>query len=782
MRSRKPFTPLPALLLWLACAPPATRGEAAPPTAPAEGAPAEGSPTAGSPAAGATLASAVAEILGRQDLAAYHGWIRYLKFRAEHADERFGKGSQRALAEQAELASWAPRILKDPALITRQRGVFEWAYESPVDGSGQPFKLNVPVDYDPARPAPLSLYMHGYSGNHLEHSNFMKERSGEFEVAVLGRSRGGRYRALSEADVLAVLDYVEKHWAIDASRVHLTGGSMGGGGTFFLGARYPQRFASGRPVCGFGSDLPVGNLLTFPIYATHSDDDFTVPVLHSRGPIGRLLERGGKAILDETTGLGHAAWDYTEGNKRAEAWHVQQVRPRSQDVRRLLYSALDGRARRSYWAEVTEWGPAPAPASFRLDVGAGNRVGANLTNVSSLSIHVADAPLERGVPLTILLDGKTLTQPAPLPDIVHLTREKGAWALGAAPATLPYRLHTPGGANQLYDGQPLLIVYGTAGSAEVNAALKQAAVVASRSSNAAWQSPNGELGDDGVSHNQNLYGDLKIAADVDVTDATLASHHLVLIGTAEQNRLVARMADRLPVQYARDAIRFSDGSQQPAADSALGLVHYNPLAPERLVFWVASGDAAYYRADAIVPQLLGSAPTAADLIVSRVSSPTIVTVRSFDSRWNWVKSTNSPGLPGTIAEPAVFARSLAESARLAVQADYALALETTPGNPSYASSLHVADLAALFYYEPISVMTLSGAELDAARAAMAAKPEQKLQPEPPARLDPKGTYRVALRARQISPLVSATHLAPKRYVMTDQDIAGALLRSGFVKP
>ena len=30
-------------------------------------------------------------------------------------------------------------------------GVQEWAYESPVDGSGQPFKMAIPSDYDPAR-------------------------------------------------------------------------------------------------------------------------------------------------------------------------------------------------------------------------------------------------------------------------------------------------------------------------------------------------------------------------------------------------------------------------------------------------------------------------------------------------------------------------------------------------------------------------------------------------------------------------------------------------------
>ena len=76
-------------------------------------------------------------------------------------------------------------------------------------------------------------------------------------------------------------------------------------------------------------------------------------------------------------------------------------------------------------------------------------------------------------------------------------------------------------------------------------------------------------------------------------------------------------------------------------------------------------------------------------------------------------------------------------------------------------------------------MTLTGAELATARLALAAKPEMHLQPEPGARLDPKRNYRVAVTARQISPLVGATHLAPRQYTLTELELASALGRSGF---
>ena len=38
-------------------------------------------------------------------------------------------------------------------------------------------------------------------------------------------------------------------------------------------------------------------------------------------------------------GLGHAAWDYAEGNRRAVEWGRRQVRAHSQDVLRIDYTA-----------------------------------------------------------------------------------------------------------------------------------------------------------------------------------------------------------------------------------------------------------------------------------------------------------------------------------------------------------------------------------------------------------------------------------------------------------
>ena len=405
---------------------------------------------------------------------------------------------------------------------------------------------------------------------------------------------------------------------------------------------------------------------------------------------------------------------------------------------------------------------------------------ARATNVTRLGLRLAEAPLDAAAPLEIVLGDTKLVQPAPLPSELTLAQQNGRWTIETTTPSVPYRLHTPGGANQLYAGEPLLIVYGTSGTAEAKTAMKSAAIVASHGSSAAWPSPNGDLADDGVSHNQNLYGELKVKADVEVDPNEIATHHLVLIGTAEQNAIVASVASQLPVRYESEQVRFSDGSQSPSADTAIGLVHYNPLAPSRLVFWVASSEPAAYDADALVPQLLGTIPTGADFIQSRVADRTVLMTRSFDSRWGWVSRDGSPTLPNGAGGRPALSRLLAETARRATGADYAFALETGDLGPAFAAgSVRLVDLTALLYHEPIAVMTITGAELAAARLALAPKPEAHLQPEPSTQLDPKRSYRVAITARQISPIVALTHLAPKRYELTDQDLASALARTGF---
>ncbi len=746
-----------------------------------------GSAPAAAPKSLADLGARTDQALARPDLAAYRGWLKYLRLDAEVEAKRSGAASEPAAAKARRLDEWLGRVTADPGVLASLRGVQEWAYESQVDGSGQPFRLVIPSDYDPSRPAPLTVYMHGYSGNHIEHSSGFVPHGGWFELSVLGRSRGGGYRALSEADVLQVVDYIEAHWSIDLDRVSLNGGSMGGGGTYRLGSRYPQRWSSGRTQCGYASYVPLGNLLSLPIYATHSFDDPTVSVLHEVGPLARLRELGGQVVFDLTNGYGHAVWDYKEGNERGLAWEKKQVRPASRTVRHVDYTALDGGAVRGWWAEVAEWGPSPGPARFVLTAGSDNLLYAGLTNVSRLRLRLGESPLDPALPLKVSVNGAVpFTLPAPLPREAVLALGEKGWAFEADAPSLPFRLHAPGSASLLYDGEPLLIVYGTGGGPAEQAAMRAAADAASKSPLGVWAADGGDSGKDGVPHSQNLYGRLNTKADTEVTDADLARCHLVLIGTSLQNALVARIADRLPVRFQGGTVTCSDGVSFPGPGRELGLVHYNPLAPGRLVFWVASDNPATYAANSQIPVVMaggayiwGNAFTG-DMVVMDSGSPTLVASRSFDSRWRWLPGREtSPLVPAALAGTRSFSIAVGDAVRRSAAADFAIVgTYGTLEKPTVtAGTTRVSDLVPLFANQPIGLFEVSGTQMLAVAKDLASKDSTLLLTGiDAATIKADARYRVALPVSVLWAFSSLVKPAPADYRLTGIDTGEAVAR------
>jgi predicted peptidase len=154
-------------------------------------------------------------------------------------------------------------------------------------GADMPYRLYVPQSYDPTRATPLVVALHGYGGDQnyffasLPTLSDLLEQHGFIFVAPMGFAKDGwygaplsipgnaprssgaptptpartpeeeaRYRALSEADVLNVLDLVRAEYHVDANRIYLLGHSMGGFGTWWLGQKHAERWAAIAPMSG----------------------------------------------------------------------------------------------------------------------------------------------------------------------------------------------------------------------------------------------------------------------------------------------------------------------------------------------------------------------------------------------------------------------------------------------------------------------------------------------------------------------------------------------------
>ncbi len=96
----------------------------------------------------------------------------------------------------------------------------------------------------------------------------------------------------SEAEVVALLEYLQEHYHIDADKTMVTGYSKGGMGTWYLAARNQDRFAAALPMAGYpqpdSADVP----WEIPLYVIHSRRDEVIPFEPTERVVTQLKDKG----------------------------------------------------------------------------------------------------------------------------------------------------------------------------------------------------------------------------------------------------------------------------------------------------------------------------------------------------------------------------------------------------------------------------------------------------------------------------------------------------------
>ena len=212
----------------------------------------------------------------------------------------------------------------------------EFAIRSFTDSAGvaHPYRLLLPPSYDATQKYPLVLFFHGAGQRgddnlnqlHNAGSFLLPANRAKFPCFVIalqvphgkqwvdmnwGKPSGVRPEQPSEVMKLAldILDSVSGEFSVDPSRLYLMGLSMGGYAVWDCVTRFPKRFAAGIAVCGGGDEKTVtAEVAQVPVWAFHSADDPTVPVIRSRHMVAAMIEAGGHPRYTEYQGLGHGSW------------------------------------------------------------------------------------------------------------------------------------------------------------------------------------------------------------------------------------------------------------------------------------------------------------------------------------------------------------------------------------------------------------------------------------------------------------------------------------------
>jgi poly(3-hydroxybutyrate) depolymerase len=246
------------------------------------------------------------------------------------------------------LAAWLTLGLASTALAQpgEGRGRFaadpraeERSYPFADTGEALPYCVFASSKIGEDTPAPLIISLHGLGAPPQIMCNRtavdLAEAGGYILAAPMGynvggwygspvmRGRGGRgfggaeqpenLAELSEKDVMNVLAMVREEFNVDSDRIYLTGHSMGGAGTYFLGSKHADIWAAIAPVApaAFSMTETRAEILQgiadgdVPVMVVHGDEDEAVPVDLARTWVATMEEIGMEHEYVELPGVTH---------------------------------------------------------------------------------------------------------------------------------------------------------------------------------------------------------------------------------------------------------------------------------------------------------------------------------------------------------------------------------------------------------------------------------------------------------------------------------------------
>ncbi|MFT5232036.1 MAG: putative peptidase [Candidatus Krumholzibacteriia bacterium] len=164
------------------------------------------------------------------------------------------------------------------------------------------YSILIPDNYDPETPKPLIVALH-YGGEVTPHfargliEKLIAPGLHELNAIILAPDSiaGPWTNEKNESMVLELMDFIcEKH-NIDQEQTLLTGFSMGGHGTWYIGSRNQDRFSAMIPIAGYPLVEEDVKWAT-PVYAIHSTADTVVPIEATDEFVTAQREQGNEQI------------------------------------------------------------------------------------------------------------------------------------------------------------------------------------------------------------------------------------------------------------------------------------------------------------------------------------------------------------------------------------------------------------------------------------------------------------------------------------------------------
>jgi dienelactone hydrolase len=370
-------------------------------------------------------------------------------------------------------------------------------FVSRIDRSVQYYCVN-PAKPTPGAGAPgLVLSLHGAGVEATgQCDSYSRKENMHIVCPTNRRPFGFDWEDWGRLDALEVLDLASGSLHIDSAKVWLTGHSMGGHGTWQLGALFPGRFAAIAPSAGWLSFMTYAGMAQAPtssvaemlkraalssdtglllenykqlgIYILHGDADDNVPVTEARR-MKELLSKGHADFqYHEQKGAGH--WWGSECVDWPPLFELFRHRslPKEPPAEVAFVTPSPGISPTHHWIEVRRQIRCglPSRVSFRADAEKG-RIEGTTDNVDGLVLSRASGV---SAPFELSIDGAKLNiaeWPSGRAGIA-IERDGDRWRVAAMDAILRKTPARNGPFKQVFTNG-FVFVYGTRGNEEENA-------------------------------------------------------------------------------------------------------------------------------------------------------------------------------------------------------------------------------------------------------------------------------------------------------------------------
>ena len=420
----------------------------------------------------------------------------------------------------------------------------------------------------------LFLSVHGAGVEAIGQARaYQSKEWGTLVAATNRRPRGFNWEDWGRLDAMEVLTLAKARFHPDERYIYLTGHSMGGHGTWFLGATYPDKWAaigacSGYPTLkDYGSHdgtIPdsaqspaeqvllrasgqsdviklATNYKPLGVYVLHGDADNVVPVKYARQMRQVLGDFHTDMSYHEVPGAEH--W---YGNQSVDwkplfdffKWHSRKPDSLVHDID--FITSNPGISASFRWAAIQQQVRALDYSRMRLhrDIVKGSITG-GLDNVQVLSVALDG--FGEGRQVGIRLDSGDVVNYTTRSgaDTLYLRKYASGWKVGAKPGSQEKNPGRAGTFKEAFDHR-MVFVYGTSGSREEQA----------------WSLAKVRYDAETWYYRGN--GSVDIVADKDYSPERYTGRSVILYGNATTNSAWTLLLKDCPITVRRGEIRYGD--------------------------------------------------------------------------------------------------------------------------------------------------------------------------------------------------------------------------------